>query len=329
MCPPSCRITGSFTVAQPLAPNVNCPGITDCGHINPTSFSFTDGSVVLTQDNSENTEFFLQTDATGSITNWFIAADANIVNNELNVRLSLTTTQTADVVGLPQAGPGSLAEILGAPGIWSVQSTPVGTPVTTATAAVVEASANGDTVANLRGLAPSEAPTLQDQIAMIVQFRTIQNPLISGPDLTRQLVNGLLNDGVVTTQHAQAIETAVAQQIVKPIGPPAISGTTSPTVTPSANVEVDVALTDTGTGIAVNTTVDQITLKTVIGSGSVTLNSPALPITIGNLAVGASSTVKLFLNVPSTVKRFTITETGTVQDAFNRPFNYSTSQTVF
>src|SRR5262249_45160601 len=41
---------------------------------------------------------------------------------------------------------------------------PVGSAVTTATAAVVEANPNGDTVVNLRGLAPTDAPTLTDQI---------------------------------------------------------------------------------------------------------------------------------------------------------------------
>ena len=41
-CPPECHITGSFTVAQPLAPNLNQVTIT------PISFRFTDGNVTLT-----------------------------------------------------------------------------------------------------------------------------------------------------------------------------------------------------------------------------------------------------------------------------------------
>jgi hypothetical protein len=212
---------------------------------------------------------------------------------------------------------------------FSVTSTPVTTPVT-ATSGVVQANANGDTVVNLRGLASNDIPTITDEIAMVVQSRTIQNPSISGPALTNQLVTGLVNNGVIPSGDASTVESAVVQTLVTPIGPPAISGAiASPSVTASANVEVDVTLTNTGTGGAVNTTITQIVLKTLTGSGNVTLNSPALPITIGNLAVGASTTVQLFLNVPTTVKRFTITETGTVQDTLNRSLSYSTSQTVF
>jgi hypothetical protein len=207
-----------------------------------------------------------------------------------------------------------------------VTSTPVTTP-TLATAGVVEASANGDTVVNLRGLGSNHATTLQDQIAMVVQFRTIQNPAISGPGLTNQLVTGLVNDGVISSQDGNTIQTAVVKQLVVPAGQPAISGqTASATVMPSANAEVDVTLTNTGTGNAVSATMSQLTLKTLTGTGSVTVNSPALPLNIGNLAVGASTTVQLFLNIPSTVKRFSVTENGTVQNSLAQPFSFSTSQ---
>jgi hypothetical protein len=212
---------------------------------------------------------------------------------------------------------------------FSVTSTPVTTPIT-ATAALVQANSSGDTVTSGRGLNPGDAPTIQDQISFVVQSRIIQNPSTSGPDLTHQLVNGLVIDRIVSPEDANSIETFVLQKLVTPPGQPAISGKAPiATLTASANVELDVHLTDTGSGNAVNTTLAQITLKTLAGSGTVTLNTPALPVAIGNLAVGASATVKLFLNVPSTVQRFAITETGAVQDVLNRPFKYSTSQTVF
>jgi hypothetical protein len=180
-----------------------------------------------------------------------------------------------------------------------------------------------------RGLAPGDAPTIQDEIAMIVEFRTIQNPAISGPALTTQLVNGLVNDGIIPPGQASSIEASVLQQLVTPAGQPTISGqVVSPTLHASTSVEVDVKLTDIGTGNAVSAALTQVTLRTLSGTGSVTVNSPALPLTIGNLAVGLSTTVKLFLHVPSTVKRFSITENGTVQDILNRPFNFSTSQQV-
>jgi hypothetical protein len=72
-CPPECRIMGSFTLAQPLPPNLTFVTIS------PKSFSFTDGMVTLTPANSFH--FIHQpfgdfsTDATGAITTWAIEID--------------------------------------------------------------------------------------------------------------------------------------------------------------------------------------------------------------------------------------------------------------
>jgi hypothetical protein len=46
-CPPVCNISGSFTLASPLAANLPFEAIT------PTAFSFTDGSVTVTEGASE------------------------------------------------------------------------------------------------------------------------------------------------------------------------------------------------------------------------------------------------------------------------------------
>jgi hypothetical protein len=72
-------------------------------------------------------------------------------------------------------------------------------------------------------------------------------------------------------------------------------------------------------------------LRTLSGSGIVTYLpalSGALPLSIGNLDVGASSTIRLYLNVPATVTRFSITETGAVQNVVDTQFSYSTAQSV-
>lgn len=74
--------------------------------------------------------------------------------------------------------------------------------------------------------------------------------------------------------------------------------------------------------------INQITLRTLSGTGTVTLASPALPAALGPLAVGASLTVPLTLNVPATVTRFSVTETGTLVDASAKTSNYSIAQTV-
>ena len=65
-CAPNCSITGWFSVAAPLAPNLPLSQVT------PTAFSFTDG--VLTFDNSTTVASFtyigVVTDSMGNITGW-------------------------------------------------------------------------------------------------------------------------------------------------------------------------------------------------------------------------------------------------------------------
>jgi hypothetical protein len=94
----------------------------------------------------------------------------------------------------------------------------------------------------------------------------------------------------------------------------------------------DVTFTNTGTGIARNLKLNQVALRTLSGTGTVTYNaplSPPLPATLGDVGVGASTTVRLYLNVPSTVTRFSIGENGQYSDVSGTTFNYSISQAVF
>lgn len=186
---------------------------------------------------------------------------------------------------------------------------------------------------NLRGLAPSDVPTIQDQIAMVAQFRGIQNPALSAADLTTQLVNGLVNDGVISPDQASAIQTAVTQEVVKPVGQLTISGRlVSHSVQSAGVVEVDVQLTNTGTGNATNVELALPVPRSLGVTGFISLNSELsgnFPLSVGNLAVGASTVAKFFFNVPSSVTKFSVTENGAMQDALGRPFNFSTSQVVF
>ena len=100
---------------------------------------------------------------------------------------------------------------------------------------------------------------------------------------------------------------------------------------PSGTLFVDLQLTDTGKGDAVNVTINQLNLRTICGKGTVSYNaalSGKLPLKIGNIKKGASTTLRLFFNVPDDVTGFTIAESGTMQDAASNNYNYSTSQTV-
>lgn len=66
-CPPECRVTGSFSVAQPLAPNL--PELTA---ITPLSFSISSGGFTLTNATVDpaNSSLSVGTNAAGQITTW-------------------------------------------------------------------------------------------------------------------------------------------------------------------------------------------------------------------------------------------------------------------
>lgn len=89
-CPPDCNVSGSFSLPQPLAPNLSNATIT------PASFSFTVGTSNLNQSNVTSASFTnISTDASGSITSWTISlsnANFSIVTNNVpeNVADSFT-----------------------------------------------------------------------------------------------------------------------------------------------------------------------------------------------------------------------------------------------
>jgi hypothetical protein len=153
--------------------------------------------------------------------------------------------------------------------LWTAQAFSVTTAPPTGpsiqTAAVVEANPSGDTAINVRGLSPADAPSLADRLTAIVQFRTIQDPSISGPSLANQLVQGLVDDKIVPASAAAALLSSVTQQLVKP--------------TPSSH-QPDCALTLTGS----NSSGQKFIQVTVQGNGA-GLSS----ITVTNLSNASAS----------------------------------------
>jgi hypothetical protein len=96
-------------------------------------------------------------------------------------------------------------------------------------------------------------------------------------------------------------------------------------------VGVDVRLTNIGVGTAHDMTLSSLSLRTLSGSGTVTLNaalSPALPFVTPNVDVGSFYTVRLTFNVPSTVKRFSVSENGSVSDLDGVIYAYSQAQSI-
>ncbi|MGH9861054.1 MAG: hypothetical protein ACRD5F_13620, partial [Candidatus Acidiferrales bacterium] len=97
------------------------------------------------------------------------------------------------------------------------------------------------------------------------------------------------------------------------------------------NYFIDVQFQNTGTGHARGVGINSLVPRRLSGTGEVTLNmelSPALPHTIGDLDVGATATRRIYLNVPSTVTRFSITESGSLMNLLGTNLNYSTAQAV-
>src|SRR5262249_28941088 len=113
--------------------------------------------------------------------------------------------------------------------LWSAQAFSITTaPVTpapvTATAAVVKTSATGDTAVNGRGLAPNDAPTIQDKVEMIVVNRVIEGRTTSASDLTTQLVNSIPASILPPSQAAPLIKAVIKNMITLDKTPPVISG---------------------------------------------------------------------------------------------------------
>jgi hypothetical protein len=113
-----------------------------------------------------------------------------------------------------------------------------------------------------------------------------------------------------------------------PCGPPSLSGQVTNVSQSGTTVTVNLQLTNTGFTAAQAVNISKITPRTLSGSGTVTLASPALPAAEGSLAIGASSTVTLSLNVPATVTRFSLTESGNLLDGAGNTYNYSIAQTI-
>jgi hypothetical protein len=145
----------------------------------------------------------------------------------------LWDTDTFDVS--PQVGAES--EVAGATvGIqfdclmWAAQVFSVAThsPVTLpvlSTAAVLEANETGKTTVNLRGIRAEDQPTLEHQIAAVVVDRFVEKQNFGAIQLARQLVDGLVADGQVSPDDADALFNAVLLEIAGlDTTPPVISG---------------------------------------------------------------------------------------------------------
>ena len=110
--------------------------------------------------------------------------------------------------------------------------------------------------------------------------------------------------------------------------PPSLSGMASVVSYANGSLSLNLNLTDIGTSDALNTLIKTLTFRTLGGTGSVTLVSPKLPITVGTVSVNNTITVPLNLNVPASVTKFSVTEGGTIQDSSHKTYSFSLGQNV-
>lgn len=114
---------------------------------------------------------------------------------------------------------------------------------------------------------------------------------------------------------------------------PALSARISakaPSSTPDV-VEVDVTFTNTGVTTALDARVASVTARALQGVGNVSLDSalgPALPIALGTLDPGDSTTVRLNVRVDPGVVRFALSEQGAVDADFGT-FGFSLTQATY
>jgi hypothetical protein len=123
-------------------------------------------------------------------------------------------------------------------------------------------------------------------------------------------------------------EASTSVTVAGTCGPPSLSAQMLNVAQSGTTVTANLQLTNTGFTAAQAVNINQVTLRSLGGTGTVTLTSPTLPLAAGSLAVGASTAVPITFNVPSTVTRFSATEGGTVQDASGNGYSFSIAQTI-
>jgi hypothetical protein len=90
---------------------------------------------------------------------------------------------------------------------------------------------------------------------------------------------------------------------------------------------VDVTVSNTGPSAAMNVFIQSLTFRTLLGTGAVTTATPT-PIIAGNLPAGATVVIRVLLNKPGTIQRFSMTEAGTLQTVTGTTANFTLSQAI-
>ncbi len=138
----------------------------------------------------------------------------------------------------------------------------------------------------------------------------------------------------VTASLSGITSPAAVLTVVAPGGGPAV-GMVKMTILdqspPGSSFYIDLQVTNTGTGLPGTVIINQLNFRTLSGTGTVSYNtsaSPALPISLGLLNPGQSTTVRLYLTVTGSVSQFSIAEDGVLESINGMIFSYESSEVV-
>jgi uncharacterized repeat protein (TIGR01451 family) len=100
---------------------------------------------------------------------------------------------------------------------------------------------------------------------------------------------------------------------------------------PDGSFWIELRLTNTGTGHSRDVDIASLGFKTLNGSGVVTydaVRSGPMPLRVGSIDVGETRPIRLYLDVPKTVTRFSITEGLTFLNTLATRLSFSAGQAV-
>jgi VCBS repeat-containing protein len=154
-------------------------------------------------------------------------------------------------------------------------------------------------------------------------------PQINGVDVTASTQFGIGTTAVTFRYRNSSGQIGTATSYVNLIvGTISISNSiTGKGVDASGNYYVDLTITNTGTGYAMNLAITESSFRTLTGTGTVSLLNPG-SIAAGNLEAGTSTTIRILLSRPVSVKRFSFTQNMTFTDVTGVKLSTSSSQAI-
>jgi hypothetical protein len=94
-------------------------------------------------------------------------------------------------------------------------------------------------------------------------------------------------------------------------------------------LDLQLAIHNSGTKDITSVEISELALRTLAGAHDATLVEPALPIHIDKLTPGTSSMITLTLDVPQSLNKLELTESGTAETGESSAYKFSLGQVIF